>query len=55
MCAIPMDEPRNTYHVGMVLADREPAPLLARAFLDVTQRLDLAREFNQIGTRLSGN
>lgn len=50
MCAIPMDKPRNTFHVGMVLADREPAPLLARAFLDVTQRLDLAREFNQVGT-----
>jgi DNA-binding transcriptional LysR family regulator len=47
MRAIPMDKPRRSYHVGMVLADREPAPLLARALLDVTQRLDLPSEFAQ--------
>jgi DNA-binding transcriptional LysR family regulator len=47
MRAIPMDKPRRSYHVGMVLADREPAPLLARALLDVTQRLDLPTEFAQ--------
>ena len=47
MCAIPMVKPRRSYHVGLVLADREPPPMLARALLNVTKMLDVQAELDQ--------
>lgn len=49
MRAVPMAKPQQSFHVGIVLPDREPASMLARAMLDVTRRLDLAAEFDQAG------
>ncbi len=48
MRAIPMARPRNSFHVGIVLPDREPASMLAGALLDVTGCLDLAGEFRSV-------
>jgi hypothetical protein len=39
MCAVPMDSPRHSFDVGIVLADREPVPLLATALVDAAQRV----------------
>jgi DNA-binding transcriptional LysR family regulator len=42
MCAVPMDKPRHSFRVGLVLADREPVPMLATALVDVAQRAQFA-------------
>jgi DNA-binding transcriptional LysR family regulator len=52
MCAVPMVKPRRSYHVGLVLADREPPPLLARALLDVTSMLDMQAELDSTSTSI---
>lgn len=48
MRAIPMRPPRRTHHVGLVLADREPPTMLARALLDVTRLLDLGADLARL-------
>ncbi len=48
MRAIPMARPRQSFRVGIVLPDREPDSMLARALVAVTSRIDLAGEFQEI-------
>jgi hypothetical protein len=38
---IPMARPSRSFQVGLVLADRDPEPMLARALLDVAVQVDL--------------
>ncbi|MDQ3786672.1 MAG: LysR family transcriptional regulator [Actinomycetota bacterium] len=48
---VPLDRPHATNQVGLVLADRDPEPMLARALLDATSRVDLQDELDQLLTR----
>ncbi|GAA0535364.1 LysR family transcriptional regulator [Saccharopolyspora subtropica] len=41
MRAVPLVEPEETRAVGLVVHDRDPEPILARAFLDVARRIDV--------------
>lgn len=47
MCAVPMERPRQNFHVGIVLADREPVPLLATALVDAARVVQFAGRFEQ--------
>ena len=47
---VPLDRPRVTNRVGLVLADRDPEPMLARALLDVTRRVDIQEKLDQLLT-----
>ena len=47
-----MARPRQNFHVGIVLPDREPDSMLARALLAVARRIDLAGEFQGVGAAL---
>ncbi len=51
---VPMERPRRSYQVGLVLADREPEPLLARALLDVAHRVDIHGDLDQLLRRHVG-
>lgn len=51
MQVIPMAQPQRAYHVGLVLADREPPPMMARALLDVTAALDMGVELERLMNR----
>jgi DNA-binding transcriptional LysR family regulator len=42
--AVPLAEPAHTHTIGIVLTDREPGSMLARAFLDVIAEVDLPAE-----------
>lgn len=48
MRVIPMARPRRTHQVGLVLADRDPEPMLARALLEVVRELDVRAELNAV-------
>jgi hypothetical protein len=48
MRVIPMARPSRTYQVGLVLADRDPEPMLARALLEVTREIDLRAALNDV-------
>lgn len=48
---VPLDRPRVTNQVGLVLADRDPEPMLARALLDATSRVDLQDKLDQLLTQ----
>ncbi|MGW1681570.1 LysR family transcriptional regulator [Saccharopolyspora sp. NPDC002376] len=41
MHAVPLVDPEVTKTIGLVIHDRDPEPILARAFLDVADRIDL--------------
>ncbi|GAA0994413.1 LysR family transcriptional regulator [Acrocarpospora macrocephala] len=41
MRVIPLENPRQAPRVGLVIADRTPEPVLARALLDVTAHIDI--------------
>lgn len=41
LTVVPMERPRRTHHVGLVWADRDPEPMLARALLDVAGAVDM--------------
>jgi DNA-binding transcriptional LysR family regulator len=45
---VPLDRPRLANQVGLVLADRDPEPMLARALLDATRRVDMQSELDQL-------
>ncbi|HWM01952.1 MAG TPA: LysR family transcriptional regulator [Actinophytocola sp.] len=45
---VPLKRPRRAHQVGLVLADRDPEPMLARALLDVTHRVDLQAELDAL-------
>ncbi len=51
---VPMERPRRSYQVGLVLADRDPEPLLARALLDVAHRVDIHGDLDQLLRRHVG-
>ncbi|WP_239075690.1 LysR family transcriptional regulator [Planosporangium flavigriseum] len=41
MRVVPLERPRRSYHVGLVLADRDPGSIIARALVDVAHRVDV--------------
>jgi DNA-binding transcriptional LysR family regulator len=45
---VPLNRPRVTNQVGLVLADRDPEPMLARALLDATRRVDIQTELDRL-------
>jgi DNA-binding transcriptional LysR family regulator len=45
---VPLDRPRRSHQVGLVLADRDPVPMLARALLDTTHRVNLESELDAL-------
>jgi DNA-binding transcriptional LysR family regulator len=51
---VPMERPRRSYQVGLVLADRDPEPLMARALLDVAHRVDIHGDLDQLLRRHVG-
>jgi DNA-binding transcriptional LysR family regulator len=56
MRVIPLARPNRAHHVGLVLAARDPEPMLARAMLDIAQEVDVRAELNAVLTRhLSGS
>lgn len=44
---IPLPRPTKPYHVGLVLAGREPESMLARALVDTARRVDLRHVLDQ--------
>jgi DNA-binding transcriptional LysR family regulator len=45
--AVPLAEPAHTHAIGVVLADRQPGSMLARAFLEVAAEVDLPAELER--------
>ena len=43
MRVVPLDRPRRSPQVGLVLADRDPEPILARSLVEAARRLDIGR------------
>jgi DNA-binding transcriptional LysR family regulator len=48
MCAIPLIDPQPAHEIGLVIADREPAPPLARALMETATHLDLQSQLDQV-------
>lgn len=48
MHALPLVEPEVNKGVGLVVHEREPEPILAQAFVDVAQTVDLEQELAEI-------
>ncbi|HEV7651586.1 MAG TPA: LysR family transcriptional regulator [Actinophytocola sp.] len=48
MRIVPLERPRRAHQVGLVLADREPEPMLARALLDATNQIDMQAELDAV-------
>ncbi|MPY98078.1 MAG: LysR family transcriptional regulator [Actinophytocola sp.] len=44
---VPLPRPARSFQVGLVLADREPEPMLARALLDTAHQLDIEYELDK--------
>ena len=51
MRVIPMDVPRHTHRIGLVLTQREPQPMLARALVDVAGQVDVSGELDALLAR----
>jgi len=51
---IPMARPSRSFQVGLVLADRDPEPMLARALLDVAMQEDLRAALADVMSRHLG-
>ncbi|MGI5130705.1 LysR family transcriptional regulator [Pseudonocardia sp. CA-107938] len=45
---VPMAAPRRVHRVGLVLTEREPEPMLARALVDVARRIDMRTELDAL-------
>jgi DNA-binding transcriptional LysR family regulator len=45
---VPMERPRLSHQVGLVLADRDPEPMLVQALLRVTALVDVAAELDSL-------
>lgn len=43
---LPLPRPKRSFQVGLVLADRDPEPMLARALLDTAHQLDIGHELD---------
>ncbi|WP_433382534.1 hypothetical protein [Streptosporangium sp. CA-115845] len=48
MRVVGMERPARAPRVGLVMADRTPEPVLARALLEVTRDLDLRDTFDRM-------
>jgi hypothetical protein len=46
-----LERPQRSYQVGLVLADRDPEPMLARALLDIARLVDVSGELNGVARR----
>jgi DNA-binding transcriptional LysR family regulator len=55
MCLVPLERPQRSYQVGLVLADRDPEPMLARALLDIARLVDMPGELNRAARRHLNN
>jgi hypothetical protein len=55
MRLVPLERPQRSYQVGLVLADRDPEPMLARALLDVARLVDMPGELNRAARRHLNN
>lgn len=55
MRVVPLDPPRRSPLVGLVLADRDPEPMLARALADTAQRMDMNAILEDVLTRHLSN
>lgn len=47
MRIVPLERAQRSYQVGLVLADRFPEPMLARAMLDTSRLVDMPGELNR--------
>ena len=47
MRLVPLQRPQRSCQVGLVLADRDPEPMLARALLDIAPLVDMPGELNR--------
>jgi len=54
MRIVPMDAPRRAHRVGLVLAEREPEPMLANALVDVARHVDLRTVLDELLARHLG-
>lgn len=48
MRVVRIERPRRSHEVGLVLAERDPPPMLARALLDVAHRVDMRAELDSV-------
>jgi DNA-binding transcriptional LysR family regulator len=46
--AIPMAPPANAPHVGLILPDTDPQPILVQAFLEVAAQVDLEQRLDEL-------
>lgn len=44
---MPLPRPKRSFHVGLVLADRDPESMLARALVDITHKMDMRSDLDQ--------
>ncbi|MEJ3654389.1 LysR substrate-binding domain-containing protein [Actinomycetes bacterium KLBMP 9759] len=51
MRVIPMEAPARTHRIGLVLTEREPQPMLARALVDVAGRVDVSGALGELLAR----
>ena len=51
MRVIPLARPSRAHHVGLVLAARDPEPMLARGMLDIAREVDVRAELNAVLSR----
>jgi DNA-binding transcriptional LysR family regulator len=51
MRVIPMEVPQRTHRIGLVLTEREPQPMLARALVDVAGQVDVSGELDALLAR----
>ncbi|MGP4016928.1 LysR family transcriptional regulator [Saccharopolyspora sp. 5N708] len=48
MRIVPLERPTYSPQIGLVVADRDPEPILARALLDLTRDLDVRSELDRV-------
>jgi DNA-binding transcriptional LysR family regulator len=51
MRVVPLDRPLRSHHVGLVLADRDPGSILARALVEVAHRVDVCGTLDRLVRR----
>lgn len=44
---MPLPQPKRSFHVGLVLADRDPESMLARALVDIAREVDMRGALDQ--------
>jgi hypothetical protein len=45
---VPLQPPRRSHQVGLVLADRDPGLILSRALVEVAQRVDVSGTLDRL-------